>query len=109
MGSGFVAFFSVPSCRFNSGIGDSGFGYQNRFGFNVTLRKQDDFFYQSDFRQGTIPGFTTVDAQVSYKFPVSRSLVKIGGSNIFNKYYKTAFGNPEIGGLYYVSFGYNVF
>ena len=107
--SGFVAFFNVPSYRFNFGIGNSGFGYQNRMGFNITLRKQDDFFYQSDFRQGNIAGFTTVDAQVSYKFPASRSLVKLGGSNIFNKYYKTAFGNPEIGGLYYISFGYNVF
>ncbi|HYF30081.1 MAG TPA: TonB-dependent receptor [Chitinophagaceae bacterium] len=107
--SGFVAFFNVPSYRFNISLGNSGFGYQNRFGFNITLRKQDEFFYQSDFRQGTVDGFTTVDAQVSYKFPASRSLVKLGGSNIFNKYYKTAFGNPEIGGLYYISFGYNVF
>ena len=107
--SGFIAFFNVPSYRLNVGISNSGFGYQKRFGFAITLRKQDDFFYQSDFRQGTINGFTTVDAQVSYKFPSSRSLVKLGGSNIFNNYYKTAFGNPEVGGLYYISFGYNVF
>lgn len=107
--SGFVAFFNVPDYRFNISLSNSGFGYQKRFGFNITLRKQDDFFYQSDFRQGEINGFTTVDAQVSFKLPSNRSLVKIGGSNIFNKYYKTAFGNPEIGGLYYVSFGYNVF
>jgi len=107
--SGFVSFFNVPSYRFNIGLSNSGFGYQNRFGFAVTLRTQDDFFYESDFRQGLIEGFTTVDAQVSYKLPKSRSLIKLGGSNIFNKYYKTAFGNPEIGGLYYVSFGYNVF
>jgi outer membrane receptor for ferrienterochelin and colicin len=107
--SGFVAFFNVPSYRFNIGLSNSGFGYQNRFGFNITLRKQDEFFYQSDFRQGDIEGFTTVDAQVSYKLPANRSLIKIGGSNIFNNYYKTAFGNPQIGGLYYISFGYNVF
>lgn len=107
--SGFVAFFNVPSYRFNIGISNTGFGYQKRFGFAVTLRKQDDFFYQSDFRQGSIPGFTTVDAQVSYKFPTSRSMVKLGGSNIFNNYYKTAFGNPMIGGMYYVSYGFNVF
>lgn len=107
--SGFVAFFNVPSYRLNVGISNTGFGYQNRFGFAITLRKQDEFFYQSDFRQGTIPGFTTVDAQISYKLPASRSLVKLGGSNIFNNYYKTAFGNPQIGGIYYVSFGYNVF
>ncbi|HEY0680276.1 MAG TPA: TonB-dependent receptor [Chitinophagaceae bacterium] len=107
--SGFVAFFNVPTYRLNIGIGNTGFGYQNRLGFSIMLRKQDDFFYQSDFRQGTIGGFTTVDAQVSYKLPASRSLVKLGASNLFNNYYKTAFGNPEIGGIYYLSFGYNVF
>jgi outer membrane receptor protein involved in Fe transport len=107
--SGFVAFFNVPSYRLNVGISNTGFGYQKRFGFSVMIRNQDDFFYQSDFRQGNIEGFTTVDAQVSYKLPSSRSLVKLGASNLFNKYYKTAFGNPQIGGLYYLSFGYNVF
>lgn len=107
--SGFVAFFNVPSYRFNVGISNTGFGPQDRLGFSVMLRNQDDFFYQSDFRQGLIEGFTTVDAQVSYKLPASRSLVKLGASNLFNNYYKTAFGNPQIGGLYYISFGYNVF
>ncbi len=106
---GFVAFFNSPSYRLMVGFGNSGFGHDQRFAFNINLRNQDGFFYESDFRQGNIPGFTTIDAQVSYKFPQSKSLIKIGGTNIGNKYYKTAFGNPEIGGLYYVSFGYNVF
>ena len=35
-------------------------------------------------------------------------MIKLGGSNIFNHYYKNAFANPEVGGLYYVSFGYNL-
>jgi hypothetical protein len=46
---------------------------------------------------------------VSYKLPASKSMIKIGGTNIFNKYYRTAFGSPQFGGLYYISFGYNVF
>jgi outer membrane receptor protein involved in Fe transport len=107
--SGFVAFFNAPSYRFILGLSNSGFGYQQRFGFNIQLRNQDSFFYESDFRQGEVPGYTNVDAQLSFKLPQQRSLIKIGGTNIFNKYYKTAFGNPEIGGIYYVSFGYNVF
>ncbi len=107
--SGFVAFFNVPSYRLNLSFSNTGFGHQKRFGFAVTLRNQDDFFYESDFRQGPIDGFTTVDGQVSYKLPNIRSLVKFGAVNAFNKYYKTGFGNPEIGGIYYLSFGYNVF
>ncbi|MBL7734902.1 MAG: TonB-dependent receptor [Chitinophagaceae bacterium] len=106
---GFVSFFNAPSYRLIAGLGNTGFGYEKRFGFNVNLRNQDGFYYESDFRQGDIPGYTTVDAQVNYKFPKQRSVVKLGGTNIFNSYYKTAFGNPEIGGIYYVSFGYNVF
>jgi hypothetical protein len=35
-------------------------------------------------------------------------MVKVGGTNIMNHYYRTAFGNPAIGGLYYVSFAYNI-
>ncbi len=106
---GFISFFNVPSYRLMLGLGNSGFGYQKRFSFSVNLRNQDGFYYESDFRQGEIPGYTTVDAQVSYKFPKHRSVVKLGGNNILNRYYQTAFGNPQIGGLYYLSFGYNVF
>lgn len=105
----FIAFFNVPSYRLILGVSNSGFGRDKRFGFNVNMRNQDGYFYESDFRQGNVPGFTTVDAQVSYKFPSSRSVLKIGGTNVTNKYYKTAFGNPEIGGVYYVSFGFNVY
>ena len=105
----FVTFFNVPSYRLNVSVGNSGFGHEKKFGFMVALRNQDSFFYESDFRQGEVEGFTVLDAQVSYKIPQHRSLVKIGANNLFNNYYKTGFGNPEIGGLYYVSFGYNVF
>ena len=105
----FVAFFNVPSYRLNISLSNSGFGPEKRFGFNVSMRNQDGFFYESDFRQGNVPGYTTFDAQVSYKFPSIRSLLKLGSTNVLNEYYKTGFGNPEIGGLYYVSFGYNVF
>jgi len=106
---GFVSFFNVPSYRLNVSIGNTGFGKEKKFGFNVALRNQDGFFYESDFRQGWVDGFTTLDAQVSYKIPVHRSMVKVGATNLLNKYYKTGFGNPEIGGLYYISYGYNVF
>ncbi|MBO9573297.1 MAG: TonB-dependent receptor, partial [Chitinophagaceae bacterium] len=107
--SGFISFFNAPSYRLMLGFGNTGFGYQKRFGFNINLRNQDGYFFESDFRQGDIPGFTTIDAQISYKFPGIRSIIKLGGTNITNKYYRTAFGNPAIGGIYYLSFGYNVF
>jgi outer membrane receptor protein involved in Fe transport len=106
---GFVSFFNTPNYRLILGVGNTGFGYQKRFGFHADLRNQDGYYFESDFRQGEISGFTTIDAQVSYKFPKTRSILKLGATNLTNKYYKTAFGNPEIGGIYYLSFGYNVF
>jgi outer membrane receptor protein involved in Fe transport len=56
-----------------------------------------------------MPSYGTFDAALSYKLLDSKSLIKIGGTNIFNRYYRTGFGNPQIGGLYYMSFGWNVF
>ena len=88
---------------------NSGFGKDNRLGFNVVYRWANSFLYQGTFATGMVPYVRTVDAAVSYKFPASKSIVKIGATNLFNKYYRTGFGNPEIGGLYYMSFAWNVF
>lgn len=106
---GFIAFFNAPKYRANIGIGNSGLGSAKRLGFNVVYRWQDDFFYEGDFANGQIPEIHTVDAQVSYKLPSYKSIFKIGANNLFNDYYRNAAGNPSIGGLYYVSFGYNIF
>jgi hypothetical protein len=48
--------------------------------------------------------------QVSMKLPnLHNSLIKLGASNLLNNYYTNAIGNSQVGGLYYLSFGYNVF
>ncbi|MEX6687016.1 TonB-dependent receptor [Danxiaibacter flavus] len=105
----FQAQFNTPKYRTNIGFGNNGFGYQKRWGFNVIYRWQDDYFNESTFISGNVSAFSTLDAQVSYKFPAIKSLIKLGGTNITNHYYINSYGNPRIGGLYYVSFGYNVF
>lgn len=105
----FIAAFNTPKFRTNIGVSNSGLFLKDRLGFNVVYRYQDEFVYESDFGSGTIPSYSTVDAQVNYKIPSTKSIVKLGATNLFNKYYRNAFGNPEIGGLYYVSFGYNIF
>ena len=101
-----VTFFNTPKFRYNLGIGNNNVG--KGFGFNVQYRWQDEVFWEGTFGTGDVPSFGTVDAIISYKLPSSKSMIKFGGSNILNKYYQSAFGNPRIGGLYYVSFGYNV-
>ena len=64
--------------------------------------------YEGTFIAGTLPSFTWVDAQVSYRMPKTKSVIKIGGSNIGNTYRRTGFGSPYVGGLYYMSYGYNL-
>ncbi|MGI8950854.1 MAG: TonB-dependent receptor domain-containing protein [Chitinophagaceae bacterium] len=107
--AGYKAYFNTPKYRANIGFANSGFGFEKRFGFNIIWRWQDAFYEESDFIQGNVKAFSTLDAQVSYKFPTIKSLIKLGATNITNHYYINAPGNPSIGGLYYVSLGYNVF
>ncbi len=105
---GFVSFFNSPKYRFNATLSNTGFGGGKRFGFNVTYRWQDSFFFQGDFASGTVPAFHVLDAQVSVKLPKTKSTFKIGANNLLNQYYYNAIGNAQIGGLYYASFGYNL-
>lgn len=107
--SGFQVGFNTPKYRLNAGFGNSGLGKKQRIGFNAVLRWQDDFFWEgAGFVDGTVKAYTTLDAQVNYKFPKIKSMIKIGGTNITNKFYQTGFGNPYIGGMYYLSLAYNV-
>jgi outer membrane receptor protein involved in Fe transport len=105
----FVAYFSTPKYRTNVSLANSGFGAKKKFGFNVTYRWQDEFLYQADFANDIIPAVHTVDAQVNYKLPKTRSVLKVGANNLLNQYFVNAPGNSIVGGLYYVSFAYNVF
>lgn len=97
--------FNTPEVRYNLGISNREV-FKN-VGFNVNYRWQDKFTWFSAFAGGEVPAFGTVDAQVNLKVPSVNSLIKIGGSNILNKYYITSYGNPEVGAMYYVSLAFN--
>lgn len=105
----FVSGFNTPKYRTNIAFGNTGFLYNKRIGFNIIYRWQDKFFFEGDFAQGEVSSFSTFDGQISYKLPKNNCLLKLGATNLLNKYYRNGFGNPQIGGLYYISFGYNVF
>ncbi len=100
--------FNTPRVKFNLSIAN--YKIAKYYGFNLTYRWQQSYLYQSSFITGNTPAFGTLDAQISMKLPdMPRRIIKIGASNLLNKYYSDAIGNPAIGGLYYVSFGYNIF
>jgi outer membrane receptor protein involved in Fe transport len=102
-----VTFFNTPPLRFNIGVSNN--NLYRGVGFNIQYRWQDDMLWQGTFGTGDVPAFGVVDAQVNYRIPKMKgSIIKVGASNVMNSYYRSAFGNPLIGGLYYVSFGYNM-
>jgi outer membrane receptor protein involved in Fe transport len=107
--AGFMADFNAPKYRVGASFANTGFGFQKRIGFNFTWRWQDDVNFQGDFANGLVPAYQTVDGQVSYKFPAQKVLLKLGATNLLNQYYRNGFGNATIGGIYYVSIGYNIF
>jgi len=97
--------FNTPKYRFNLGLGN-----QNIFknvGFNTAYRWQDKFYWNSSFASGDIPAYGSLDAQLNFKIPTVNSMIKIGGSNVLNKYYTTSFGNPQAGALYYIAYTFN--
>ncbi len=106
--SGFISYFNTPLFRANFALNNSGFLFKNRLGFSANLHYQDDFVYEGTFAVGKVASFNTIDAVLTYKVPSIKSMIKVGGTNILNHYYQTAYGSPTVGGLYYVSFAYNI-
>lgn len=106
--TGFQAYFNTPKYRANAGITANGFAKNERLGFSIMYHWQDAFYSDGDLASGSVSAFSTVDAVVSYKVAPIKSTFKIGGTNILNHYYKNAFANPEVGGIYYVSYAYNL-
>ena len=104
----FITGFNTPKYRANIGFGNTGFLGKNAFGFNVVYRWQDNFYYEGDFTSGSVGAFGTLDAQVSYKLSQNNLIFKLGATNLTNHYYLNAYGNPSIGGLYYLGVTLNV-
>lgn len=107
--AGMIASFNSPKYKANISLSNTGFGKGQRMGFMVAYRWQDNFYFQGDLANGEIPSVRTVDAQISYKFPKTKSILKLGATNLLNQYYYNAVGNSFVGGLYYLGFGYNVY
>ncbi|GAC1424818.1 MAG: hypothetical protein NVS9B7_21530 [Flavisolibacter sp.] len=102
-----VTFFNTPKFRYNIGLGNRNLFHD--IGMSVQYRWQDKVYWEGTFGTGDVPAFGTLDAQISYKLTALKTIIKIGGSNLVNHYYTNAFGNPQVGGIYYISIGYNLF
>jgi len=106
----FITSFNSPEYRFNVGLSNRDIK-RTGWGFGLTFRHQTEFLWNGSIgtpainvaRQSMIPAYSTFDAQISKKIPGIKSIVKLGGTNIGSKLYTTGWGNPSVGGMYYVS------
>lgn len=89
--------FNTPQWIANVSIGND--NVFRKFGFMVTYRWQNSYFWQSFLVNGNVPAYQTLDAQISCH--LNRVRLKIGGTNILNQYYSSFLGGPSIGGFYY--------
>jgi outer membrane receptor protein involved in Fe transport len=99
-----VPAFNTPKYRTTVTVGNS--DVVKNIGFNLAWRWQDSFDWYGSFnemRPGRINAYSLVDAQVSYKMPSIKSIIKVGANNLFNYQVYQAYGSPTIGGIYYVS------
>lgn len=101
----FQTFFNTPEHKFKASFGHT--DLFTNFGFNLTYRFSDDYFWEATFGNGIIPEFHVLDAQVNYKIPSLKSVIKLGATNLTGNEYYTAFGTGFIGSMYYASLTIN--
>ncbi len=114
--TGFQPSFNTPEYRYVVNFANR--EIMKNIGFAMSYRWQGEFAWQSSFVAPTVssqqlsvmPAFGTFDAQMSVKMKALKSILKIGGSNLFNSTgYRQAWGNPTVGSMYYVSLTFDEF
>jgi outer membrane receptor protein involved in Fe transport len=103
--------FNTPHFHVNMDFSNSGFGKKQQWSYGVSMRYKPGYFYavSGGLATGTVPSSAVLDAQISYKLIKAHSGIRLGGTNITNKYYSTGTANPAIGAVYYVTYAYNIF
>jgi iron complex outermembrane recepter protein len=96
-------FFISPENRYNITLANP--RLTDQIGFAVTYRWTDKMWVEQGTTAGDVwlPSWNTLDAQVSYRMPTLKSVVKLGGSNLMNNYYSQGYGLARIGSMYYLS------
>ncbi len=103
---GFLPSFNTPEHRVNLSFSGNNVGGSD-FGFDVKLKSWSDYTWQSPFGVGPVDAASIVDVALTYKLKAAQSQIKVGASNVFNNEYRTIYGGPGIGGLYFISWTYD--
>ena len=74
----------------------------------LAYKWQSGYYSQTFLVTGQVPSYGSLDAQATYHLPAVKGTIKLGASNLLNRYYNSFLGGPSIGGLYYVVLGYGI-
>ena len=105
-GDGLEDGFNTPQWMYNLSFANEN-AYKN-VGFGLNFRHQVSYYSQTFLVNGSVPAFSSLDAQLSYHIPEAQVRLKLGASNVLNKYYVTYLGGPSVGGLYYLTVAYGL-
>ena len=97
--------FNAPNNIFKAYIGYR--PEQSNLGFNLRARWIDGFSFQSPNGQGMLDAYSSWDGAILYRLPTLRSILKLGGTNLFNNGYKTVYGGPMIGRELYLQWTFD--
>ncbi len=100
--------FNTPTWKTNLSFSNP--KLTDKIGFSAAWHWQSAFDWYGTFNglnPGRINAYSLLDAQVSYKIPRLKTIIKLGASNLTNKYIVQAYGSPAVGGLYYVSLNFD--
>lgn len=93
--------FNTPKNRFGIGVTNS--SLYNGLGFSLRYNWSDDYEWRSAFGNSMVESYSTLNAQLTYQVPNSKVFLKLGGNNILGKEYRTSYGTPNIGSIYYLT------
>jgi len=100
-GDGLEDGFNTPQWVYNLSMGNENVAHN--FGFGVNFRHQVSYYSQTFLVNGSVPAYSSLDAQLSYAVPAQALRFKLGATNLINKYYVTYLGGPSVGGLYHLT------
>ncbi len=101
----FVTGFNTPDWTTSLSFGNRAIA--KNVGFNATWRWQNAFLWESPLVTGNVSAYSTFDAQVTFKAPKINTVIKAGGSDIFNRRYIQYAGGPTLGAMYYIAITYD--
>lgn len=101
----FVAGFNTPKHRIKASLGNA--KVIKNLGFNVNVRWNSEYLWESSFGDGMIPENTVLDAQVNYAIPKWKSVIKVGATNLFGSDYLQVIGAGMIGQMWFASWTIN--